>query len=210
VKILHHYLFEQHCAVWQTDYLSWLAETDRDRSTAEMHTYHWGWWERRREPSTFYTITSHPSHRLNTDTLLTHESPPITNPRGRQFKHTHTHIRLTALFPGLLGWTGTRKGKPVWVLLKQETGSGSGISWAVCKSAPRSRQITTPAPHHSSFLQAGCPSCHPTNSVKALKVQGRQFKQASKIATVTMHTQTTLPSSRQKESLMKSWNPTSN
>jgi len=37
------------------------------------------------------------------------------------------------------------------------------------KSAPRSRQITTPAHHHSSFLQAGCPSCHPTNSVKALK-----------------------------------------
>ena len=49
------------------------------------------------------------------------------------------------------------------------TVSGSGISWAICKSAPRSRQITTPAPHHSVFLQAGCPSCHPTNSVKALK-----------------------------------------
>ena len=27
--------------------------------------------------------------------------------------------------------------------------SGSGISWAICKSAPRSRQITTPAPHYS-------------------------------------------------------------
>jgi len=27
-----------------------------------------------------------------------------------------------------------------------------------------------PVPHHSSFLQAGCPSCRPTNSVKALKV----------------------------------------
>ena len=26
-----------------------------------------------------------------------------------------------------------------------------------------------PAPHHSVFLQARCPSCHPTNSVKALK-----------------------------------------
>jgi len=25
-----------------------------------------------------------------------------------------------------------------------------------------------PAPHRSVFLQAGCPSCHPTNSVKAL------------------------------------------
>jgi len=37
----------------------------------------------------------------------------------------------------------------------------------ICKSAPRSRQITMPAPHHSVFLQAGCPSRHPTNSVKA-------------------------------------------
>jgi len=36
------------------------------------------------------------------------------------------------------------------------------------QSAPRSRQITTPAPHHS-VLQAGCPSCRPTNSLKALK-----------------------------------------
>ena len=84
-------------------------------------------------------------------------------------KHTHTHTRLTALFPGLPGWAGTRKVKPIRILLKQETVSGSGISWAICKSAPRCRQITTPAPHHSVFSQAGCPSCHPTNSVKALK-----------------------------------------
>ena len=67
--------------------------------------------------------------------------------------HTHTHTRLTAFFPGLPSWAGTRKVKPIWILLKQETvsGSGSGISWAICKSAPRSRQITTPAPHHSVF-----------------------------------------------------------
>ena len=32
--------------------------------------------------------------------------------------------------------------------LIEETVSGSGISWAICKSAPRYRQITTPAPHH--------------------------------------------------------------
>ena len=50
--------------------------------------------------------------------------------------HTHTHTRLTALCPGLPGWAGTRKVKPVWILLKQETVSGSGISWAICKSAP--------------------------------------------------------------------------
>jgi len=122
--------------------------------------------------------------------------------------------------------------------------SGSGISWAICKSAPRSRQITMPAPHHSvrihthihthpfngplsgttrvsqyqkgktnldftearysewqwhqqgrmqvctshqtdnnastsllSFLQAGCPSCRPTNSVKALKALSKNTEQ---------------------------------
>jgi len=66
--------------------------------------------------------------------------------------------------------------KPIWILMKQETASGSGISWTICKSAPRSRQITMPAPHHSVFLQAGCPSCHPTNSVKALKASDENQK----------------------------------
>ena len=33
-----------------------------------------------------------------------------------------------------------------------------------------------PAPHHSVFLQAGCPSCHPTNSVKAMKVKDEYSK----------------------------------
>ena len=61
----------------------------------------------------------------------------------------HTHTRLTALCPGLPRCAGTRKVKPIWILLKQETVGGSGISWAICKSAPRSRQITMPAPHHS-------------------------------------------------------------
>ena len=81
--------------------------------------------------------------------------------------NTHTH--LTALFLGLPKWASTKKVKPIWNLLKQETVSGSGISWTICKSALCSRQITTPAPSHSSFLQAGCPSCRPINSIKALK-----------------------------------------
>jgi len=63
----------------------------------------------------------------------------------------HTHTRLTALCPGLPGWAGTRKVKPIWILLKQETVSCSEIRWAICKSAPCSRQITTPAPHRSVF-----------------------------------------------------------
>ena len=43
--------------------------------------------------------------------------------------------------------------------------SGSGISWAICKSAPRSRQITTPAPHHSVFYRPyALPAAQPTAS----------------------------------------------
>jgi len=61
----------------------------------------------------------------------------------------HTHTRLMALCPGLPRWAGTRKVKPIWILLKQETVSGSGISWTICKSAPHSREITMPAPYHS-------------------------------------------------------------
>ena len=41
--------------------------------------------------------------------------------------------------------------EPIWILLKQGTVSGSGISWAICKSAPHPRQITMPAVHHSVF-----------------------------------------------------------
>jgi len=35
--------------------------------------------------------------------------------------------------------------------LEQEVVSGSGISWVICKSAPRPRQITMLAHHHSFF-----------------------------------------------------------
>jgi len=43
--------------------------------------------------------------------------------------------------------------------------SGSDISWAICKSAPRSRQIATPAPHHSVFYRPDAlPAAEPTAS----------------------------------------------
>ena len=43
--------------------------------------------------------------------------------------------------------------------------SGSGISWAICKSAPHSRQITTLAPHHSVFYRPDAlPAAQPTAS----------------------------------------------
>jgi len=53
-------------------------------------------------------------------------------------------------------------GKTNLDLLEQEIVSGSSKSRAISKSA------STPT---LSFLQARCPSCHPTNSVKALKAE---------------------------------------
>ena len=69
-------------------------------------------------------------------------APVCAPPEARcpDLTRLHTHTRLTALFPGPPRWAGTRKVKPIWILLKQETVSGSGISWAICKSASRSRQ----------------------------------------------------------------------
>ena len=51
-----------------------------------------------------------------------------------------------ALCPGLPGWAGTREVKPIWILLKQETVSGSG-HMQVCTLL----QTTAPSPHHSVY-----------------------------------------------------------
>ena len=74
---------------------------------------------------------------------------PKLNPEHSLVLQESTHTRLTALCPGLPGWAGTRKVNPIWILLKQETVSGSGISWAICKSASRSRHITMLVPCYS-------------------------------------------------------------
>jgi len=98
-----------------------------------------------------------------------YEIRPLTYTLSLQTAHHtewHTHTRLTALCPGLPGWAGNRKATPIWIFMKQETVSGSGISWAVCKSAPHSRQITMPEPHHSVFYR---PDALPATQPTALK-----------------------------------------
>jgi len=72
----------------------------------------------------------------------------------RVSQYTHTHP-FNGPFSGTaqVSYYRTRKVKPMWILLKQETVSGSGIKWAIYKSASRSRPITTPAPHHSIFYR---------------------------------------------------------
>jgi len=86
--------------------------------------------------------------------------------------YTHTHTHLMALFLGLSESAGTRNVRPIWILLKQETVSGSGISWAICKSAPRSRQITMPAPHQSVFYR---PDALPAAKQQCQSTEGTVF-----------------------------------
>ena len=62
-------------------------------------------------------------------TLISCPSPAVL--QSLQPSNPHTHTRLTALCPGLPRWASTRKVKPIWILLKQQTVSGSGISWAI-------------------------------------------------------------------------------
>jgi len=81
--------------------------------------------------------------------LTQQKLPLIRNMRYYDTTTTTTVSRPTVLCPGLHGRAGTRKVKPIWINWSERV-SGSGI---ICKSAPRLRQITTPAPHHSVFLQ---------------------------------------------------------
>jgi len=62
-----------------------------------------------------------------------------------------------------------QEGKTNLDLLEQETVSGSGISWVICKFAPWPRQHNHSSIPPLGFLEARCPSCCPTNSAKALK-----------------------------------------
>ena len=78
----------------------------------------------------------------------------------------HTHI-----YPYNRPLSGTtqvswyQKGETNLDFTEEEIVSGSGISWAICKSARRSRQTATPAPNHSLFYRPDAlPAAQPTAS----------------------------------------------
>ena len=87
--------------------------------------------------------------------------------------HTHTHIHpFNGPFSGTTRVSWYQKGK---TNLDFTEARDSEWQWhqlgrvQVCTSIQTDNHASTPL---LSFLQAGCPSCHPTNSVKALKEKG--------------------------------------
>ena len=105
---------------------------------------------------------------------------PVMNNWQHVITEEHTHL-FNGPLSGTTRWAGTRKVKPIGILLKQETVSGNDISWAICKSAPRSRQITMPATHHSVFYRPDAlPAAQPTASKhwrqkKTVQLHGSSF-----------------------------------
>ena len=70
---------------------------------------------------------------------------------------------INRLFTYLL--TYLQRGKTNLDFIEAEMVSGSGISWDICNSALRSRQITMPAPDHSVFHRPDAlPATQPTPS----------------------------------------------
>jgi len=73
-----------------------------------------------------------------------------------QITHTHTHP-FNGTFSRTTRVGRYQKAKPFWILLKQETVRGSGISWAYASLHLAPDRITTPAPHHSDQLSQNVP-----------------------------------------------------
>jgi len=77
------------------------------------------------------------------------------------FNAPHTHP-FNGPFSGTTWVSRYQKGK---TNLDFTEARDSGISWAICKSAPCSRQKTTPASHHSVFYRPDAlPAAQPTAS----------------------------------------------
>jgi len=94
-----------------------------------------------------------------------------SDPQTELILNTHARMHARNCFTALLDFVRDypvcrhQKGKTNLDLLEQEAVSGSGINWAICKSAPWPRHITTPASHHSVFLQTDAlPASQPTAS----------------------------------------------
>ena len=87
--------------------------------------------------------------------------------------YTHTHP-LNGPLSGTTRVSRYQKGKTNWILLKQETVSGSGIRWAICKSSPRSSQITSQYPT-TQFFTGRMPFLPPNQQRQSTVILQRYF-----------------------------------
>ena len=80
--------------------------------------------------------------------------------------HCNHHNRFTSLSPGPPGWAGAKR-EPVDFIVQGKINRGRNTDHPAGRHSIWTKQC--PPPPSPMFVQAGCPSCHPTNSVKPLK-----------------------------------------
>ena len=121
-----------------------------------------------RHPSTTPATSSSASlthgqahHKTSLTKLLINEESSYV--RARKWIISLSLPVLTAIFQVNLG-------QPVPIEAKDDGGGGVNWSYKLSKAPAKS----SPTNQHPVFLQAGCPSCRPTNSVKALKGRGSE------------------------------------
>ena len=154
------------CSVWWRVWSWWSVCASATRSWVVWH----------RHLST-YSIYRQQLHWQNEHFMIPSTTNERTNERTHASTHacTHTHTHTHTFngpFSGTTRVSWYQKGKTNLDFTAARDSEWQWHRWAVCKSAPRSRQITMPAPHHSVYLQARCPSCHPTD--KRQSTEGRR------------------------------------
>ena len=81
------------------------------------------------------------------------------------YYYHHNHNRFTALFPGARGWAGARR-ELLDFMVQGKINRGRHTDHPDERHSIRTSNQCPPPPS-PIFLHAGCPSCQPTNSVKA-------------------------------------------
>ena len=106
------------------------------------------------------------------DYLYTHWGPVVVRPKCKCVKYnTHTHTSpFNSPLSGMTRLSRYQKGKTNLDFTEARDSEWQWLQLGhmqVCTLLQTDNHTSTPP---LSFLQAGCPSCHPTNSVKALKI----------------------------------------
>jgi len=151
-------------------YLTWNLSIGGGRSNETTTRVTWDWLLTVSQLSTCQQIADKDERFWFTSVEdFTHVSHDLSNRLHPKYG-SHIHTCLMALCLGLPRWASNRKVKPIRILPKQEKVSGSGISWAVCKSASCSRQ----PPQHPITSVFYRPDALPATQPTGLKAHNQQ------------------------------------
>jgi len=147
---------------------------NKNRFTALCHTTQVSQYQKKNSPLTPILITKHslsassiyynPQHSpCSIYVLFSLFAPPLSRSSVVYLTHTHTHTHthtFNSLFSRTTWVSRHQKGKPFWILLKQDM---MGWQWhqldhvqIICTTLQTDNH--TSSTHHSIFLRAGCSS----------------------------------------------------